>query len=164
MDVFSDDDIAIFISEPKVVPAYFADSSSIEKRFKDERGHFVFKEDNIMGVFGDKFTLIIRRSKKDVFNFSVIFGLSRGGNDIFRLRRYNGDHGEHTNILEKGTPDWKFEGFHIHKATQRYQELGIQEEGFAEKTNKYTDWKGALKCAMSENNCTIEVAPNQKRL
>ena len=69
-----------------------------------------------------------------------------------------------TNILEKGTPDWKFEGFHIHKATQRYQELGIQEEGFAEKTNKYTDWKGALKCAMSENNCTIEVAPNQKRL
>ena len=42
--------------------------------------------------------------------------------------------------------------------------LGIQEEGFAEKTNKYTDWKGALKCAMSENNCTIEVAPNQKRL
>ena len=69
-----------------------------------------------------------------------------------------------TSATVLGTPDWKFEGFHIHKATQRYQELGIQEEGFAEKTNKYTDWKGALKCAMSENNCTIEVAPNQKRL
>jgi len=72
-------------------------------------------------------------------------------NQIFRLRRYNGKSHEHTNQLEGGT----FYDFHIHYATERYQELGGREDAFAELTNAYSDFNSAVRCMFRE--CGFEV-------
>ena len=78
---------------------------------------------------------------------------------LFRLRRYNGD-SQHTNKIERD----KIDGFHIHKATSRYQESGFQEDAFAEKSIKYDDWNSALSAMLSENNFIYYAAKGQKRL
>ena len=76
-------------------------------------------------------------------DFSAILAYQeKGANQDFKLRRYNGRH-EHTNKLEKQ----KFFDFHVHYATQRYQDAaGRKEESYAEPTGRYLDIKGALNC------------------
>ena len=56
------------------------------------------------------------------------------------------------------------EGFHIHIATERYQERGFQPEGYAEPTNKYSDWQSAFKLMLKESNIKIETDKNQKTM
>lgn len=68
-----------------------------------------------------------------------------------RLRRYNGRHGEHTNVLEGET----FYDCHVHVATARYREAGLREDAYAEPTNRYSDFGSALTLALKE--CGFEV-------
>lgn len=74
----------------------------------------------------------------------------------YRLRRYNGKHpSEHTNKWEKehGYPDHTFSpAFHIHQATERYQEFGYPIDGFAERTTSYYDFHSALDRFIKDNN------------
>jgi hypothetical protein len=51
------------------------------------------------------------------------------------LRRHNGRSHEHTNQIEAST----FYDFHIHMATERYQELGMREDAYAEATDRFGD-------------------------
>jgi hypothetical protein len=67
-------------------------------------------------------------------------------NRLFRLRRYNGRHGEHTNRIESQT----FNAFHIHVATERYQDLGAKEESFAQVTDRYATVTDAMACMVSD--------------
>jgi len=54
-------------------------------------------------------------------DFSIILAYCpEASNQLFRLRRYNGKSHEHTNTIEAD----KFYNYHIHTATERYQELG----------------------------------------
>jgi hypothetical protein len=97
------------------------------------------------------FIIKLRQNKNTVTDFSAIFAYQeKGANKDFKLRRYNGKH-EHTNKLEKH----KLFDFHIHYATQRYQDAGRAEESYAEETNRYSDIKGALTCLI--NDCNIQV-------
>jgi hypothetical protein len=43
-----------------------------------------------------------------------------------------------------------FYDFHIHEATERYQALGAQEDGFASPTDRYGDLMQALDCLFSD--------------
>ena len=80
-------------------------------------------------------------------------------NQLFRLRRYNGKSHEHTNTLEGKT----LYGFHIHTATERYQESGLREDTFAELSDQYADFHGARQCMIKD--CGFEVpAEPQGRL
>ena len=65
---------------------------------------------------------------------------------LFRLRRYNGKSHEHTNRLEGRT----FYEFHIHTATERYQDSGLREDAFAEPTTRLADFVGAVACALDD--------------
>jgi hypothetical protein len=43
-----------------------------------------------------------------------------------------------------------FYSFHIHQATERYQEAGWYEETYAEPTDRFADLHGAIKCMLKD--------------
>ena len=68
-----------------------------------------------------EFRIILRRNHINPLDFSVILAVRvPNSNQLFRLRRYNGNSHEHTNKIENE----KLHDFHIHLATKRYQERG----------------------------------------
>ena len=69
-------------------------------------------------------------------------------NRLFRLRRNNGRSHEHTNSVEGET----FYDYHIHTATERYQEIGAREDAYAEATARYSDFAGAVGCMLEDAN------------
>ena len=98
---------------------------------------------------GSMFIIKLRQNINTVTDFSAILAYqAKGANKDFKLRRYNGKH-EPTNKLENG----KFFDFHIHYATQRYQDAGRKEESYAEGTDRYSDIRGALTCLI--NDCNV---------
>ena len=74
-------------------------------------------------------------------------------NQFFRLRRYNGKSHEHTNHIEGES----FYNFHVHLATERYQDLGTREVAYAESTEHYSDFRGAVQCLIDDVN--LEISP-----
>jgi hypothetical protein len=152
MFILTDKQIDSFMSETKIIPKNF------DPKLRDKGLNLEFSQE-VIGEEGNNFRIIVRQNKSSPLDFSVIFGVILGGK-LFRLRRYNGDHGIHTNKIE----DEEIDGFHIHKATQRYQERGFREEGFAEKTEKYSDWKSALNKLIKDCNFTLQVELGQSRL
>ena len=70
--------------------------------------------------------------------------------------RCNGKHSsKHTNKWEKdkGQPDHTFgPAFHIHRATERYQESGYTIDGYAAVTSAYHDFHTAFDYFLKENN------------
>ncbi|MBU4300438.1 hypothetical protein L6303_07815 [archaeon] len=152
MDIVTDAQIRAFIDEVKLLQPNFT------PRLKDGIGKYSF-EHQVIGLLGNMFKIIIRQSKINPLDFSVIFGVLLGGN-LFRIKRYNGNSHTHMNKLEK----IEIQGFHIHLATQKYQENGFKEEGYAEKTTRYSDWKTALDLMLNENNFEFEVDKEQRRL
>ena len=101
-----------------------------------------------MGDGKNEFHVLIRRSKFNPLDFSVILGVRiPQSSRISRLRRYNGKSHEHTNEIERET----LYDFHIHMATERYQALGNREpreDAYAEVTARYGDATEALNCLM----------------
>ena len=93
-----------------------------------------------------------RLSVDDPTTFSVILSLegADSGSD-FILMRCNGSH-RHHNYIERTL----IRGMHIHVATERYIELGRKNEGYAEPTNEYSDFDGALDCMMRRAHIYIE--------
>jgi hypothetical protein len=102
---------------------------------------------DITGANGSEFRLILRQNLLNVLDFSVILAYSvSSSSQMFRLRRYNGKSHEHTNQIERN----RFYDFHIHFATERYQHSGLREDAYAEVTNRYGDFQGALDCLIQD--------------
>ena len=134
----TDAEIDILIHESKSLPEnYLARLVTRPKRGHKER------ELDVVGEAGSTFQLILRESLINPLDFSVILGyILPKSTTLFRLRRYNGKSHEHTNSLESNT----FYDFHVHRATERYQDAGFREDSFAEPTSRYQDYQGALSC------------------
>ncbi len=148
---FTDIEIDKLLTEKKIFPGMIKDLLS----FKETDGH-KNSSIEIQKNDGSQFVIKLRQNVNNVNDFSVILGYqSKGSNTIFKLRRYNGKSHQHTNRIEEN----KFYDFHIHTATQRYQDLGCKEESFSEETDKYADIRGALKCMIEDCNITIQNEP-----
>lgn len=78
--------------------------------------------------------------------YLVIFAIATLNRETIRLRRYNGKSHEHTNKIESQ----KFGGYHIHQATERYQQSGTREDEYAEPTRRYSDLHGAFRCMIGD--------------
>ena len=144
---FSDDDIARMIQERKPLPENYR--SKIQLR--EKRGHKE-RELDLTGASGTPFRVIMRQSNFSALDFSIILAVCPPDtNQLFRLRRYNGKSHEHSNSIENRT----FYDFHIHQATERYQELGSREDTFAEPTSRYSDFHSALRCLLRD--CHFDV-------
>ena len=151
----SDMQIAELLEEPKSLPANW-DSMM---RLKAKRGHDE-REIDVVGDAGNDFRLILRRNKVNILDFSVIIAvLDPNSNQVFRLRRHNGRSHEHTNHLEGES----FYDFHIHMATARYQRPGSREDGYAEPTDRYADFEGAL-ATLLDDSALLRPSTLQPRL
>jgi hypothetical protein len=140
--LLTDAEIAALISESKPLdPGYLS-----KLQLRPKQGHRE-RELDIIGANGSEFRLILRQNLLNVLDFSVILGYSvPSSSQVFRLRRYNGKCHEHTNQIERQ----KFYDFHIHFATERYQHSGLREDAYAEATNRYGDFQGALDCLFQD--------------
>ena len=148
---YSDQAVERLLRERKRVP--FDWSSRF--RLRPKRGHQE-RDLTLSGDAGSEFRLILRQNEVNPFDFSIILAVRvPRSNHLFRIRRYNGRSHEHTNHIEQVT----FYDFHIHIATQRYQELGTREDAYAEPTGRYADFRGALRCLIGDTNLDIPPEP-----
>jgi len=146
--LLTDGDIERLLAEKKPLP----DDYRKRLPLKAKRGHKEGQID-VKGVDGSEFRVILRQGNENPLNFSAILAyLVPLSNQIFRLLRYNGKSHEHTNKLEGQILDY---GFHIHHATDRYQESGWQEDVFAERTDRYSDFSSAVDCLIMD--CGFEL-------
>ena len=151
--ILSDKDIAILIKEKKPLPTDYR--TKIQTRPK--RGHKE-RELDVKGSDGSDFCLIFRQSLLNPLDFSIILAYRPpNSNQLFRLQRYNGKSHEHTNTIERDT----FYDFHIHQASERYQQLGAREDAFAEPTDRFSEFHEAVSCMI--NNCGFEVPFDPQR-
>jgi len=153
MRILRDPEIATLLSEPKLLP----ENWQSQFRLKD-KSDFQHEERSIevSGQGGNVFRVILRRNQINTFDFSIILMFRDKDGKEYRLLRYNGRHpSEHTNKLEKeqGQRAHTFgPAFHIHRATERYQEAGYPIDGFAEVTKTYHDFHSALDRFLKDNN------------
>lgn len=146
-NIYTDQDIARLIRETKPLPSDYRDR--IQTRPK--RGHKE-RELDLRGSEGSEFRVVLRQSLFNPLDFSaILIYRPPNSNQLFRLRRYNGKSHEHTNNIEEEI----FYNFHIHQATQRYQEIGTREDAFAEQTDRYADFQQAIQCLLKD--CSFEV-------
>jgi hypothetical protein len=146
-ELLTDDQIAHLLTESKPLPGNFQERI----RFKPKRGHKEAELD-ITGADSSTFRIVLRQSALNPLDFSVILAYQiPQTNVLFRLRRYNGKSHEHSNRLEGD----RFYDFHIHQASQRYQESGLREDAFAEPTTRYADFDGALRCLWEDAAFTL---------
>lgn len=148
---YSDNEVAAMVAERKPLPANWRTRIAL----RDKRGHKE-RELDITGEGGNEYRVILRQSDFNQLDFSVILALNPPEtNQLFRLRRYNGKSHEHTNQIEGN----RFYAFHIHQATERYQELGGREDTFAEPSEAYSDFRSAVRCMFRE--CGFQVPESQ---
>ena len=141
---YSDDEIDRLLAERKRLPNGWWDLT----RLRSKRGHEE-RDLDIAGAEGGGFRLILRQSLTNPLDFSVVLAVKKPqSNQVFRLRRHDGKSHEHTNKIEKET----FYDFHIHMATQRYQEIDSDEDAYAKVTDMYSDFRGALDCMITDAN------------
>lgn len=146
----TDAQIAELIDEEKVLPSGYREVL-IGTKMKTEDAH-KRGDLKLLGAQGSTFHLKVRQSKLNTLNFSVILVYEfKETTGLFILRRYNGRSHEHTNKIEGNT----FRDFHIHYATERYQERNFREEEYAEITDRYSDLGGALNCLIMDCKCVL---------
>lgn len=148
---FTDPEIAALVAEAKPVPHDWRYSVQL----RPKRGHRE-RDLDLSGAAGNAFSLILRQNSINVLDFSLILTVRvPGSNQLFRLRRYNGKSHWHTNRIEGNT----FYDFHIHMATERYQERGTREDAYAEPTVRYADFHAALQCLLTDTNIVMPPDP-----
>ncbi len=142
--IYTDSQIDALVEERKPLPANWQERTSL----KAKRGHDEQHLD-VTGEAGTGFRLVLRQSRINGLDFSVILAvLVPQSTQVFRLRRYNGRSHEHTNQIENET----FYDFHIHLATERYQDIGAREDAYARPTDRYSTFRGALDCLFKDAN------------
>lgn len=148
--IYTDTEIAALIAERKIVTQrqlrlmqsqfYYGYGSPKEIRIR------------VRGSAGGDFLVILNQKQSHPTRFSVILAVQPvQGGDLFRLRRYDGRH-RHTNQLVESTRRNKvsFYDFHIHTATERYQENDLRHDGYAEVTDRYRNIYGAVNCLVAD--------------
>lgn len=140
---YTDTEITALISEIKILPVNYMEKLLA---FKYVNQHIESKF-RILGENGNNFVVILRKNRINNLDFSVILSIEKPrSNQIFILRRYNGKSHFHTNKIEKE----RFYDFHIHEATERYQKLGMKPEGYAYRTNRYSNFEEAISCLLHD--------------
>jgi hypothetical protein len=154
--ILTDEEIARLLQEAKPL------ARNWETRLRPlpkSNSKFTQRHCEMEGKNGHTFRIIIRRNMINPLDFSIILVFRDEDGAEFNLCRYNGKHpSQHTNKLEKskGLPNGSFRNtFHIHMATQRYQEKGLSIDGYAEVTNEYSSFDAALRTFVRANGFSV---------
>lgn len=152
MVTYTDEEIDDLIQIPKTPVGDRTDLPRLRDTGMHARATALFRGDD-----GNEFKVVLRRSRANALDFSVILAVRvPRSNRWFRLRRYNGRSHVHRNRIEGTTVT----GFHIHTATERYQRSGRREDAYAESATRYGDYEGAVRCLIREANLAIAPRPN----
>ena len=139
-----DEEIAALIAEPKQCPEDWQDrlTPTPAKGVRHASGSLT-----VTGAAGHEFTVLTRLLPADHLNFSAILRFDDTDGAQYNLIRCNGIHGQHTNDIEKEQglePAVFVDEFHVHWGTERYQVRGFHIEKYAEPTDEYHDFWGAV--------------------
>jgi hypothetical protein len=146
--IYSDEQIRKLMDERKVLP----DNWEIQLKKKS-------KEVLVTGDNGNQFCFGVRFPEPGKLDFSVrLLVMLPNSNERFMLRRYNRGARNHRNHIERNSVGI----FHIHYATERYQQKGYNEEQFAKKTSRYTDVFSAIQCLLQDGNFQLPSNPNSQ--
>ncbi len=138
----TDQQIEALVQEAKNLPTDWQRRMQLALKRGHEERHL-----DVTGADGSEFRVILRQGTINVLDFSIILAVRvPQSTQFFRLRRYNGRSHEHTNRIEGES----FYDFHIHFATERYQELGAREDGYAKPTARYEALDGAVRCLLDD--------------
>ena len=148
----TDEEIEALISEPKVMPQ---PASTVITKMKTKSNHkgveknsCEFPRDNNQ----DKWLIYVRQNLVNSLDFSCGLALiPESRQKPFMLLRYNGNSHEHSNKLEKGSP---FKDFHIHRATEKYQQSSFSDDHYAEPTTRFAQFPDAYRCLIEDCNIT----------
>lgn len=141
---YSDAQIAALLNERKPLPRTWRVPPQLKRNGQQAERQF-----DLIGQESSSFVVILRQNLINPLDFSAILAVRvPGSNQVFRLRRYNGATHRHRNRIEGDA----FATFHIHTATERYQEEGPHEDSFAEPTARYTNLTEALACLVEDAN------------
>ena len=141
----TDDDIKDLLEERKSLPQDYVKHMRPVKKASRQYSQ---SELPVTGEMGSEFKLVIRKNLIDPLDFSVILVyLPREEGKGFILRRYNGKH-IHKNHLEGN----ELHDFHVHMATERYQQAGLKAEGYAEVSDGYASVQQATECLFRDAN------------
>lgn len=140
---YSDIEIDLLVREPKPLSANW--NSKIRSEYQSR---YVTKSFEVKGIRNNTFRVIWKQIHNNSSDYSAIFGVfPLGSNTLFRLRRYDGKQHIHSNPIEKQ----KFHDFHIHMATERYQDYGTKDEDkYAVPTDRFSDLTGAIDCLLKD--------------
>ena len=120
-------------------------------KLRQKRGHREAHAD-FEGENGSDFRVVLRRSSANPLAFSVILMVRVPNRSRwFRLRRYNGSNHGHRNLIERT----RFRGFHMHTATERYQLAGQREDAYAEPSDRFSDFDGAVRCLIEDARLSV---------
>lgn len=153
VDILSDQEIDLLIGEKKLLP----DDYLAKIQVRPKRGHKE-RDLDLKGEHGNDFRIILRQSIINPLDFSIILAFRPPqSNVLFRLVRYNGKSHEHTNTIE----NISFYDYHIHKATERYQQIGSREDSYAETTDRFANIQQATSCLVKD--CGFEIPSGTQR-
>lgn len=148
----TDEEIAGLVAEKKMLPPDYKELLKVQQKRFGRQSTLA-----VTGADGHDFRIVLRQSVINPLDFSAILvHVLPGTNKAFRLRRYNGRTGEHTNAIERQ----KLDDFHVHYATERYQTRGEAEDTYAEPTQRYATLSAALECLLSD--CGFERPPEEQ--
>ncbi len=140
-----DAEIARLLKDPKPVPQDWR--NRLQPRGRQDAGHRR-RSLTITAETGDEFRVDSRQSSHNHLDFSIILTFADHSGVEYRLLRCNGMHASrHTNRIERGNGQANAviqSAFHVHMATESYQEAGHRIDGNAEETQRYTDFQSAL--------------------
>jgi len=150
MTILTDNEIENLFAEVKILPKDYP--KKLKTKVKSGQQHEE-QELTIQGKEGHTFAIVLRKNKIDFLDFSIILRYQDYRTGIwYNLARYNGKH-FHTNTLEKNS----FYDFHIHMATQKYQEAGLRIEAYAKVTKTYKSFNEAVDVFLKDFNFQIEL-------
>jgi len=139
--MLTDEQIEHLLQTPKVV-------TNPKARTKDQRKstQTTYALESECGAH--RFELYARQNSIDPDHYSCGLIYHHPCGERIHLTRYNGSNHDHRNSLEGGELI-RFK-CHIHRATQRYIEIGDKAEKFAVTTDRYSDLSGALHCLIMD--------------
>lgn len=149
--IISDQRIIEMIAEPKRLPQDW------QRQLETLRGKLSSKEATVAvhGADGTQFRIIVRQSRQNRQDFSVVLLVETELTPDFHLLRYDGGSHRHTNPMEGSRISFHP---HIHRATARYQRAAAAEraasgqrrkyrhDGFAFAVERFRDLTGAWDC------------------
>ena len=149
-------EIMDLVNIPKQLPDNYKRQLKLRTRSYSDKHEEAQME--IEGPSGSFFRIITRKSMTNPLDFTIIFGyVPPQKSKLLHIRRYNGKSHLHTNDIEGDT----FFEYHIHYATERYQEAGWAIEKYAKLTDKYDNYDGALEYMLADCNF---IKPENERI